>query len=59
MVYYYVTTQLLTARKTKKGLLIRISPADETSFRHALLLAPKAAPRKTLPTEGVKKDQTR
>lgn len=59
MVYYYVTTQRLTARKTKKGLLIRISPADETTFRNALLQAPKAAPRKTMPTEGVEKGQIR
>jgi DNA invertase Pin-like site-specific DNA recombinase len=59
MVYYYITTQLLTARKTKKGLLIRVSPADDTAFRTALLEAPKAAPRKAIPTEGVEKGQIR
>lgn len=48
MVYYYATSQLLTARKTKKGLLIRISPADDTAFRNALLHAPKAAARKVM-----------
>lgn len=52
MVYYYATTKLLTARKTKKGILIRISPADDTAFRTALLQAPKAAPRKVIQEES-------
>ncbi len=51
MVYYYISTHILPARKTKKGILITISPTDEAAFRYTLLNAPKAAPRKAIPKE--------